>query len=227
LEVDVEDSLPKISSLLQQHGYEYVVEQDSLLQGTSLRYVYAIRPSTERKLIRRQSNGAHIEPLPLVNTALLSEREIRAFLTTKLPEYMVPSDFIFVDALPLTPNGKLNRSELLALRQGHKNLEKKFAAPSTPAEELLANLWAQVLKLEKVGIHDNFFELGGHSLLATKIVSRIRSRFSVPFSLREFFEAPTVYALAQRLENRGETRQINQNDQITRVVRDQFRVDQG
>ena len=81
---------------------------------------------------------------------------------------MVPSAFVFLDSLPLTPNGKLDRNALPAPDHSRPELEDAFAAPRTPVEENLANIWAVVLKLDKIGIHDNFFDLGGHSLLATR-----------------------------------------------------------
>ena len=199
LEVDVKDNLPTITSLLEKRGYEYVVEQDNLLEGTSLCYVYAIRPSAERRLIREQPAGTHVRALPVSDRPLISAGEMRAFLATKLPEYLIPSAFVFLDALPLTPNGKGDRQGLLALGQDHANLQEKFEAPRTPVEELLAQMWSDVLKLDKVGIHDNFFDLGGHSLLATQLISRIRDAFRLELPLRSLFETPTVAGLAEQI----------------------------
>ena len=102
--------------------------------------------------------------------------ELRSFLKQKLPEYMVPSAFVFLDTLPLTPNGKVDRKALPAPDQNRPEAEESYVAPRTPVEELLAEIWAEVLKLDKVGVHDNFFELGGHSLLATQVISRVRKR---------------------------------------------------
>ncbi|MCP6758271.1 MAG: amino acid adenylation domain-containing protein [Fischerella sp. CENA71] len=122
--------------------------------------------------------------------------ELRQFLKANLPEYMVPSAFVIMETLPLTPSGKVDRRALPApdLQSTNSN---KYVAPRTPIEELLAQIWAQVLKVEQVGIHDNFFELGGHSLLATQLVSRIRNIFNVELPLYELFTAPTVSELAQ------------------------------
>ena len=121
--------------------------------------------------------------------------ELRSFLKQKLPEYMVPVAFVFLDALPLTPNGKLDRKALPAPLQPERM--EAFAAPRTQTEELLASIWADVLKLDKVAIHDNFFDLVGHSLLATRLISRIRDAFGLELPLRSLFEAPTVAGLAQ------------------------------
>ncbi len=125
---------------------------------------------------------------------------LRSFLKAKLPEYMVPSVFVFLDALPLTPNGKVDRKELPLPDQNRPELEQGFVAPRTPVEEIIAEIWAVVLKAEKVGVHDNFFELGGHSLLATQVVSRIREALrAMDLPVRALFEAPTVADLASRI----------------------------
>jgi amino acid adenylation domain-containing protein len=126
--------------------------------------------------------------------------ELRDFLKRKLPEYMVPSAFVFLGSLPLTPNGKVDRKALPAPDQGRPELGEGYVVPRTPREELLAKTWAEVLQLEKVGVHDNFFDLGGHSLLATQVISRLRDAFHVDLPLRALFEHPTVAGLAERIE---------------------------
>ena len=126
--------------------------------------------------------------------------ELRGFLQQKLPDYMVPSIFVMLEVLPLTPSGKVDRRALPVPAQSRLKLESSFVAPRTQVEELVAGIWAQVLKLEQVGIEDNFFELGGHSLLAMQVVSRIRGAFEVELPLRDLFERPTVAGLAERLE---------------------------
>ena len=109
---------------------------------------------------------------------------------------MVPSAFMMLEALPLTPNGKVDRKALPVPDQAGPDLQKSFVAPRSPIEKLLARIWAEVLGLERVGIHDNFFELGGHSLKATQVMSRLRDAFLVEMPLRTVFEAPTVADLA-------------------------------
>jgi amino acid adenylation domain-containing protein len=133
------------------------------------------------------------EPAPTIN-------ELRSFLKEKLPEYMIPSAFVLLDALPLTPNGKLDRQALPAPDQNRPEPEESYIAPRTPVEEMLAEIWAEVLKLDKVGVHDNFFELGGHSLLATQVISRVRNTFLVEVGVRSLFEMPTVAHLAKAIE---------------------------
>jgi amino acid adenylation domain-containing protein len=124
------------------------------------------------------------------------QAELKQILARQLPEYMRPSDFIFLDAFPLTPNGKVNRSALPAPGQSRPELEQPYVAPRNAIEQQLAGIWSEVLKKERVGIKDNFFEIGGHSLLATQVVSRIRQHFKVELPLRSLFESPTVAALA-------------------------------
>jgi len=146
--------------------------------------------------------------------------ELRRFLQEKLPDYMVPSAFVALDALPLTPNGKVDRRALPAPQGTRPELEGTYVAPRTSKEKALAEIWSTVLKVEQVGIHDNFFELGGHSLLATQIVSRLRKVFQVELPLRQLFEAPTVAGLATRIEKALRAEQGLQAPPILTVARD-------
>ncbi len=123
--------------------------------------------------------------------------ELRTHLRGRLPEYMVPPAFVVLDALPLTPNGKVDRKTLPA-PEGRTD-ERAYTAPRTPEEEALAEIWREVLRLDRVGLDDDFFELGGHSLLATQVLSRVRRELGVELPLRAFFEASTVRALGERL----------------------------
>ncbi len=123
---------------------------------------------------------------------------LRDRLRQSLPEYMVPSAFVALDARPLTSNGKLDRKALPAPELA--SAEERYVAPRTPVEEVLAGIWTEVLRLERVGVTDNFFELGGHSLLATRVISRIRAVFGVELPLRALFEGPTIAEMAVRVE---------------------------
>ena len=122
--------------------------------------------------------------------------ELRNLLEQKLPDYMVPSAFVFLDALPTLPNGKLDRQALPAPDKDRPSLESPFVAPRTPLEETLASIWAETLDLDDVGVHDDFLELGGNSLLAGLVISRVISTFRVELQLRTLFEAATVADMA-------------------------------
>jgi amino acid adenylation domain-containing protein len=122
--------------------------------------------------------------------------ELRAYLKQRLPGHMVPAAFVLLDEMPLTPNGKLDRRALPAPERARPEKENSFVAPRNRIEETLAAIWAEVLGLERVGIHDNFFELGGHSLLVIQVLSRVRKSFQVEVSPRDMFETPTVAHLA-------------------------------
>jgi amino acid adenylation domain-containing protein len=137
--------------------------------------------------------------------------ELRRFLKEKLPEHMVPAAFVLLDVLPLTPHGKVDRQALSAPDQSRPELDKAFVGFRTPTEELLVDIWAQVLGVPRIGIYDNFFDLGGHSLLATQVVSRVRDAFQVEIPLRRLFETPTVAGLADSLER---SRRGGQNLQV-------------
>nr|QEO74826.1 condensation domain-containing protein [uncultured bacterium] len=126
--------------------------------------------------------------------------EWRAYLKERLPEYMVPSAFVALDALPLTPNGKIDRRALPAAEHLRMEADGGYVAARTPTEEVLAGIWSEVLKAKRVSITANFFELGGHSLLATQVASRVREAFGVEVPLRRLFEAPTVEELAAHVE---------------------------
>ncbi len=126
---------------------------------------------------------------------------LRQSLEAQLPDYMVPSTFLFLDRLPRTANGKVDR-RALPPPCADDHLAARYVAPRSTTEELLAGIWSDILAVERVGVRDHFFELGGHSLLATQIVSRIRSAFHVELPLRTLFEAPTVAELAEAVDER-------------------------
>jgi amino acid adenylation domain-containing protein len=136
--------------------------------------------------------------------ALPSNEELRAHLKNSLPDYMVPAAFLEVTELPLTPNGKLDRNALPSPKS-QALLEGGYLAPRTPTEELLAEIWADVLKVDRIGVHDNFFELGGHSLLTMRIVARIFERTQVSLPVWALFQSPSIASLAERLEGNSDS----------------------
>ncbi|MCU7516048.1 MAG: amino acid adenylation domain-containing protein [Ignavibacteria bacterium] len=128
---------------------------------------------------------------------------LKQFLSERLPEFMLPSAFVMLSGLPITPNGKVDRRFLPAPDKNEllKELESNYVAPRSVVEGVLAAIWSDILKIQKVGVNDNFFELGGHSLLATQVISRIRNAFKLEIPLRSIFENPTVARLGYVVEN--------------------------
>ena len=121
---------------------------------------------------------------------------IRRALAAALPDYMVPSTFVMLDALPSMPNGKVDRSRLPEPGGARPELGSSYVGPRTPTEEKLTEIWAEVLNLHGVGIHDNFLDLGGHSLLATQVISRAIRAFEVELPLQSLLRAATVADMA-------------------------------
>ena len=125
-----------------------------------------------------------------------SADELRRFLREKLPDYMVPAQFVYLDALPLTPNGKVDR-KALPLPSSESSGAGKGGAPRTKSEETIAGIWSELLKIEGIGIDDDFFDLGANSLTATALVAKLRGIFGVELSLASLFEQPTVARIAE------------------------------
>jgi amino acid adenylation domain-containing protein len=139
----------------------------------------------------------------------LQLNELRSFLQQKLPDYMLPAAFVLLDRLPLTATGKVDTRALPTPERVHSAVNKEFVDPQTAVEKQVAEIWSEVLHLNKIGLHDNFFELRGDSLLATQVVARIRKTFHVELTLRHFFGIPTVAGLAADIE---QARQQAQGD---------------
>ncbi|MBE7384654.1 MAG: amino acid adenylation domain-containing protein [Leptolyngbya sp. SIO1E4] len=131
------------------------------------------------------------EQVPTIN-------QLQGFVREKLPNYMVPSAFVVLDAIPLTPNGKVDRGALPA-PESRPQLAETYVLPQTETERIIAAVWQEILQLEKVGINDNFFNVGGHSLLLVKIQARLNDIFEQELSIVEFFKYPTVRSLAKHL----------------------------
>jgi amino acid adenylation domain-containing protein len=127
--------------------------------------------------------------------------ELQDFLKQQLPEFMIPSAFVFLDELPLTPNGKLDRNALPMPDMNRQELDVDFIAPRSQVEKALAEIWCDVLRVNRAGIHDNFFDLGGQSLLATQVITRVSGQLSVEIPLATLFEMPTIADLAKLIEN--------------------------
>ncbi|MCA9941005.1 MAG: hypothetical protein KC418_20340, partial [Anaerolineales bacterium] len=130
----------------------------------------------------------------------LNVNEIRAFLQEKLPDYMIPTSIVMLEAMPLTTSGKLDRRMLPTPERVRPELDGGYVAPRTLSEEMLTELWAETLGIEQPGIYDNFFELGGHSMLVIQLMAKVQDVFQVELSLRLFFEQPTIAELALALD---------------------------
>jgi acyl carrier protein len=197
-----------------------LVELDTIKEAIVVASAYAptepsSAPWTDLRL------AAYVVPRKQPGPSVIS---LRNFLREKLPDYMIPAVFVLLDALPLTPNGKVDRRSLPPPDPIRPELGNPFVAPRSPIEETLANIWSQVLGLERVGVHDNFFVLGGHSLLATQVISRVRDAYRIELSLRSFFEAPTVAGNAEKIHKAKERDAEGQVPKISRVSRQVLRV---
>lgn len=136
----------------------------------------------------------------IVTSAPVTSTDLRQFLATSLPGFMLPTHIVSLEALPLTANGKVDRDALPSPHGVRPQGSAEWVAPRNDLEAILAGLWAQALHLDEIGIYDNFFELGGHSLPAIQVISAVRQQFEVSIPLRDFFNAPTIAALAQAIE---------------------------
>ena len=199
---DSDHRLERIQQLLAKHGYDVTTEQERVLRGTGLYNLYAIRQSDMVPVgsLNRHARGSARNERQADGWSSPRELldDVRAFLNARLPSHMVPPTFVILPSLPLGPNGKVDRlalPELAAISESRG----VFVAPRSPLEQTVADIWVEVLGLERIGVGDDFFELGGHSLLATQVVSRIREAFHIALPLRRLFEQPTIEGLAMAI----------------------------
>ena len=157
-----------------------------------------LSPLTQRQVIQSQWQRYSNNPLAKQQNQQLVP-QLKTYLEERLPEYMLPAHWMVLPQLPLTANGKVARKALPA--PNTINVSNNFIAPQTPTEHAIAEIWADVLNLKKVGIHDNFFDLGGHSLLATQAISRIQQAFERELPLKLLFDYPEISVLAEYIEN--------------------------
>ncbi|MFY9571325.1 MAG: amino acid adenylation domain-containing protein, partial [Blastocatellia bacterium] len=200
LEVDVSENMDLILSRLERQGYECATYQDELLVDTPLCYIYAVRPSDKRRLLKEAAPHAHLRPVPILGEPILSSGELREFLSRNLPDYMVPSSFVTMESLPRTASGKVDRSALSDASENGSRSNKQFAGPRNQIEEVLAVFWGEVLRQDRISVFANFFELGGHSLIATRVISRVRDAFQIELPLRCMFESPTIAGMARIIQ---------------------------
>jgi acyl-coenzyme A synthetase/AMP-(fatty) acid ligase/acyl carrier protein len=139
----------------------------------------------------------------------LRSAELKQFLQSRLPEFMVPSPITVLEKIPLKTSGKIDHAALAAIEE--RSEDRAYAPPQTPLEAELASLWQEVLAVPQVGREDSFFELGGHSLLAIQLVSRIREQYHIPFPIRELMQTPTLVGLAEAIQTSIWASQAQQN----------------
>ena len=174
--------LGEIESVLRQHKgvQEVLVLAREDVRGEKILVAYVVPPTPE-------AAGDQ-----LIN-------DLRSLLRERLPEYMIPSAFVMLDALPLTSNGKVDRRALPIPTTERPALETNYAEPQSGLQQTIAGIWQEVLNIERVGIHDNFFDLGGHSLLLTMAHARLKTTLNREFPVIAMFQYPTIDTLAKFL----------------------------
>jgi len=184
-------------------GYHYRL----LLDEDIFKVNVVFEPTVSNKFIEQPYNkkatgsGVLFANIPLFNEiSLLFQKEIKVLLQQSLPDYMVPSEIISVGHLPLTNNGKVDRKFLSQKEEKGRGNKFNYSAPRNDTEQVLANIWQELLGVESVSIHDNFFEIGGHSLLVTRVISAIRRQMGIEVAIKDFFVHPTIAALAVQLQ---------------------------
>ncbi|MFM6133265.1 MAG: phosphopantetheine-binding protein, partial [Sphaerospermopsis kisseleviana] len=131
--------------------------------------------------------------------------DLKKYLKSSLPDYMIPAQIIVLDKLPLTPNGKIDRK---ALPAPNVCIESLYTAPRNDVEAQLAQLWSTVLERQEIGIHDNFFDLGGHSLLVIKLLNLMQEMFGQKLTLSSLFQNPTIAQLAEQISNKESNKEV-------------------
>ena len=183
--------------------------------------VLASHPSVKQAVVlaRENQDGAKrlLSYVVLRSDLTTGTDELRTYLKQQLPDYMVPAAIMPLPRIPLTPNGKIDRQ---ALPEPELHEAKQYVAPRTPTEEVICNIWAEVLRAGRVSTEDSFFDLGGHSLLATQVISRIRRALNVDLPLRSLFETPTVRAISEQIDRSRRDATAIDIPPITAVSRD-------
>jgi amino acid adenylation domain-containing protein len=161
-------------------------------------------PSIQSSVVVARGNSCEekrlVAYLVLRNSNPPAAEDLRTFLSKELPDYMLPSIFVSVEAMPLTPNGKVDRAALPHPNTENTIRDEPFTAPGTPIEQRLAKILTTLLNLKEVSVNDNFFLLGGHSLLGTQLIAKIRGAFGVELGLRTLFDTPTIADLSTEIE---------------------------
>ncbi|HEU4596552.1 MAG TPA: FkbM family methyltransferase, partial [Pyrinomonadaceae bacterium] len=209
VEVDTPELLRQITALLERQGFDFEVDEtiraggDAGGPGFRFYMLYARQPGFEDRVADGAARSKEDEGVAGESRGggrALTAGELRRFLREHLPEYMIPSAFTFLPELPLTPNGKVNRRALPDPSGEALESEAAYVAPETSAEQTVAAVWREVLKVERVGVNDNFFEAGGTSLLVVQVNAKLREAFDRPIPVVEMFRHPTIKTLAAYIE---------------------------
>jgi amino acid adenylation domain-containing protein len=183
--------------------------------------VLASHPEVERCAVVMHSVAAdsYAQPDPrlvayVITYSELTTDQLRSYIRSVLPDYMLPAAFVVLNDLPLLANGKLNRAELPA-PDWSRDSDQEFVPPGTATEKRLASIWSDVLGVDQIGVHDDFFELGGHSLMAAQLVSRITDAMQIGLPLRRLFDSPTIAELAEHVDALQWALQASQQDDTT------------
>jgi amino acid adenylation domain-containing protein len=164
-------------------------------------------PSTRQAVVLAREDAPGVKRLVAYVVAeppsVPTTSELRSFVRERLPEYMVPSAYVVLDAFPMTPSGKIDRRALPPPEQTRPDLAEDFVAPRNPTEQLLAEIWLQVLGIERVGVYDNFFDLGGDSIMSVHVVSRA-NQAGLPITTKQLFQHQTISGLAAAVDDRPE-----------------------
>jgi acyl carrier protein len=208
---DLNGRVARVSELLKSHGYWVAVEQEKDLSQSDLYNIYAKSLRLVDQSSPEEQDKERVPPAP--KRLHVTAQELRVFLTERLPGYMIPSAFVLLDRLPLMPSGKVDRKALPAPEKVNEVTAGAHVPPRTPLERMVAEMWKEILRAERVGLNDNFFELGGHSLLATQFISRLRQELQIDFPLSSLFESPTVskcaLAIAQKQAEQGNSEETD------------------
>jgi amino acid adenylation domain-containing protein len=217
-----------LGRLLKDGNYEYVGRRDQQVKIRGVRVELfevenALRAQAEVKDVavvdREDGSGYKYLCAYLVLEEGGSAAEVRERLIQELPEYLMPSSIVPIKEMPRTISGKIDRKALARMEEEGRT-EKKLVLPRTPVEEVVAGIWAELLRVEEISVEDNFFQVGGHSLMATRILTRVRNAFLVDLPLRVLFEFPTVTGLAEQIEIARWSKDPIQMQPLVRVSRD-------
>ena len=189
-----EGMVEKVVNFLEARGYKVVADQHDLLKGTDRYNVYARREGYAG--ITRQQLRSH--PAILDRAKVITEEDVRSFLRNKLPDYLIPNDYILMEEFPLNRSGKIDKHSLPPPGQ-HQQESKHFVAPAKGLQAMIADVWKEILHVEKVGIKDNFFDIGGHSLTLVQVHTALCKRLDQNISILDLFQHPSIESLTEFL----------------------------